>query len=49
MAEAMEKLLTDEKLRTELQQAGYRKIRDYDWKIHAEEILKLADRLCNTD
>jgi glycosyltransferase involved in cell wall biosynthesis len=49
MAEAMEKLLADEKLRAESQKAGYRKIRDYDWKIHAEKILKLADRLCNTD
>ncbi len=46
MAAAIERLLTDEALRVELQAAGYRKIRDYDWKKHVEEILELANRLC---
>ncbi len=46
---AIEKLLTDDSLRTELREAGYRKIADYDWKKHAEAILRLAERLCNTE
>ncbi len=46
MAAAMEKLLTNEELRAELQAAGQRKICDYDWKTHADAILQLADRLC---
>lgn len=47
MSKAIERLLTDEVLRQELQAAGYQKIRDYDWKKHAEAILQLAENLCS--
>jgi glycosyltransferase involved in cell wall biosynthesis len=46
MASAIERLLSDEGLRTELREAGYRKIADYDWKKHVEAILRLAERFC---
>lgn len=49
MTKAIDRLLTDEKLRTELKEEGYRKIPEYNWKKHAESILQLAESQCRCD
>ena len=45
IAAAIRKILEDASLQAELSEAGYRKIRDYDWEKHAKALLQLADTL----
>lgn len=46
MAEAIERILDDEKLRDRLREEGFRRVRMFSWDRAAEETLKLYKRLC---
>ena len=43
ISRAMVKLLTDEKLRDEMQRRGKQRARDFDWKKHAEKLVKIYE------
>ncbi len=49
MAEAIDQILTDDKLRTRLAKAGYKQIKKYSWKKQAQETHKIYIKILTED